>query len=616
MGILDEDVRRVREATDLVELAREHVALRRVGRRFSGLCPFHNEKSPSFTINPELGVYHCFGCQKSGDAISFVREVEHLDFVGAVERLATRVGIQLRYDDANAGVERQRRQRLHEAVEAAIGFYHDRMLGGDDAGVARRYIRSRGFDGDAVRRFKLGYSPDGWDVLARHLVQQKFSRDDLVAANLVFVNRAGKLQDVFRGRLMFPIWDNRGDAVGFGARTLTGEDGPKYKNTAETPIYRKSGLLYGLNWAKGEIVARGEIVICEGYTDVMAFHLAGVEQAVATCGTALADDHFVLLKNLARKITLAYDSDAAGLAAADRCYQWEQRFEVQFQVADLPPGRDPGDLWPDDAARIVTAVEAATPYLQFRLDRLIAAGETATIEGRSRVANACVALIAQHPNDFVRDEYVMRVASALGVDNVQRLREEVAKVRRGGTASLGAGSSPDPRRDQRPYDRRELDALRWIVQAPELVAGHVDLALFGDQRLRHAFQILLSAQSFDEAIASADDETATLLQRLAVEDTDAGTEAAESVAPRVIVNLVEASSHRALADLLRGGDVRSVALKQSIDALVTARDTGAWTHAVGIADDLVAWLAAIETGAGAESGHDAETSGRVVGADE
>ena len=600
MGIIDEDVRRVREATDLVELAREHVALRKVGRRWSGLCPFHNEKSPSFTINPEMGAYYCFGCQARGDAISFIREVEHLDFVGAVERLAANAGIQLRYDDANFSKERQRRQRLHEAIAAAMVFYHERLLTSDDGGLARRYLRSRGFDGDAARQFQLGYSPDGWDVLARHLQTLKFSRDDLGDANLAFVNRANKMQDVFRGRLMFPIWDARGDAVGFGARTLTGEDGPKYKNTAETPIYRKSSLLYGLNWAKGEIVARGNVVICEGYTDVMAFHLAGVPQAVATCGTALADDHFVLLKNLARNITLAYDADSAGQAAAERCYTWEQRFEVQFQVADLPAGRDPGELWPAERDLISKSVEAVTPFLQFRLDRLLASSDTTTIEARARVANAAVVMIAAHPSDFVRDEYVMRAASALRLENVQRLRDEVDKVRKGGSASLGtrrtARSASDGEEQQRPYDRREIDALRWVVQAPHLVGQHVDLSVFSDPRLREAFELLFTSESFDDAVARGDDRTVALLQRLAVEDTSVGSDKAEEVAKRVIVNAIEASSLRLLQSMLRASDIRSVEVKQLLDALVRERETSNWDLAVPLADELVAWLASSETG--------------------
>ncbi len=298
MGILDEDVARVREVTDLVALASEHIGLKRVGRRFMGLCPFHTEKSPSFSINPEMGVWYCFGCQKSGDAITFVREVEHLDFPEAVERLAARAGITLRYDDASFSVERKRKQRLHDAIGESIAFYGDLLLSAPEAGNARGYLRSRGYDGDVVRRFSLGYAPDGYDALSKHLQNKKFARQDIVDAGLAFVNRTQKLQDQFRGRLMFPIWDARGEPVGFGGRTLDG-NGPKYKNSPETPIYQKSRLLYGLHWAKGEIVARGEVVICEGYTDVMAFALAGVPIAVATCGTALADEHFLTLKNLA-----------------------------------------------------------------------------------------------------------------------------------------------------------------------------------------------------------------------------------------------------------------------------------------------------------------------------
>src|SRR5438477_427846 len=296
MGILDDDVARVREATDLVALVSEHVALKRVGRRFQGLCPFHQEKTPSFSVSPEKGVWHCFGCQKSVDA------------------------------------------------------------------------------------------------------------------GLAFVNRANKLQDAIRARLMFPIWDTRGDPVGFGGRTLT-DDGPKYKNTAETAIYHKSRLLYGLNFAKGEIVAQGEVVICEGYTDVIAFALAGVPTAVATCGTALADDHFLTLKNLARKVTLAYDADAAGQAAAERCYQWEQRYEVQFQVADLPAGRDPADVWKDDPQRLVAAVKGASPFLEFRVERLLHGNELSSFEGRARAGERAVAMIAEHPYDMVRDQYVMKLSS-------------------------------------------------------------------------------------------------------------------------------------------------------------------------------------------------------------
>ena len=436
-----------------------------------------------------MGVYYCFGCQKSGDAITFIREIEHLDFVEAVERLAGRAGITLRYDDASFSVERKRKQRLHEAIDEAIAYYHGLLLESEGAGTARRYLRSRGYDGDVARQFSLGFAPDGYDALSRHLQNKKFARQDIVDAGLAFVNRTQKLQDQFRGRLMFPIWDARGESVGFGGRTLDGQ-GPKYKNSPETPIYQKSRLLYGLHWAKGEIVARGEVVICEGYTDVMAFALAGVPTAVATCGTALADEHFLTLKNLARKVTLAYDADAAGQAAAERCYQWEQRFEVQFQVADLPAGRDPADVGRDNPEALVDAVTRATPFLEFRIDRLLAIADLDSLEGRARAAQDAAVLVAEHPNDLVRDQYVMKLAGRLDIDP-DRLRETVARAH--------ARPHLEPNRPavaasrpERPVDRRELDALRWAVLAPDLMSGRLDLALFADPVARSAFEALIS----------------------------------------------------------------------------------------------------------------------------
>jgi DNA primase len=597
VGILDDDVARVREATDLVALASEHVALKRVGRRFTGLCPFHTEKTPSFSINPELGLFHCFGCGKSGDAITFVREVEHLDFVDAVERLAARAGIQLRYSDAQISKERARKQRLHEAVGAAIDFYHGLLLDSPEAGNARRYLRSRGFEGDVARRFRLGFAPDEFDALSRHLSKQKFARADVVDAGLAFVNRVDKLQDAFRARLLFPIWDGRGEPVGFGGRVLEGGTGPKYKNSPETPIYQKSRLLYGLHWAKGEIVARGEVVICEGYTDVMAFALAGVPIAVATCGTALADDHFLTLKNLARKVTLAYDADAAGQAAAERCYQWEQRFEVQFQVADLPPGRDPADVWKDDPALLVAAVERATPFLEFRLDRLLAGSDSASIEGRARAAERAAALVAEHPNDMVRDQYVMKLAGRLDID-ADQLRTAVTRAR---NQQRGHVAAHDPsRRDDRrepPVDRRELDALRWAVHEPELVGDRLDESLFADPAARAAF-VALTEMSLHEAMDASDERIASLLRRLAVEDEPGGAPAAELVT-RVVVNLVEASSQRLLASMVRTGDERSAQVKSLVDALVRERDGGSWAAAEEIAGQLVAWNAEL-SGRGTE----------------
>jgi len=595
MGILDEDVARVRDATDLVALASEHLALKRVGKRMVGLCPFHAEKTPSFGINPELNLYFCHGCQASGDAITFVREVEHLDFVDAVERLASRAGITLRYDDKAIAKDRTKKQRLAEAVAGAIAFYHGLLLESADGGLARRYLRSRGFDGDAARQFQLGWAPDAWDQLSVHLQRQKFARDDIVDAGLAFVNKVNKLQDQFRARLMFPIYDARGEAAGFGGRAL-GADGPKYKNSPETPIYQKSRLLYGLNWAKGEIVARGEVVICEGYTDVMAFALAGASNAVATCGTALADDHFQILKNLARKVVLAYDSDAAGQGAAEKWYGWEQQYEIQLQVADLPAGRDPADVWHDDPQQLLRALKRTTPFLQFRLDRVLQAADLATLEGRARAAESGAAIVAQHPSDLVRDQYVMKLAGELDID-ADRLRETVARVRREPSASPSprrapaSSSAPDPERPRPPtrVDRRELDVLLYAVHEPELVVDWLDARLFADPVARGAFEVVASTDDFHRALAESDGAVHELLERIAVEEPVASDEP-ETLRAHLMANTIGPAAQRVLAGMLRAHDERATSLKLLIDALAHAREMGDWEAVQERGFELLGWV--------------------------
>jgi DNA primase len=584
MGILDEDVARVREATDLVALASEHIALRRVGTRFSGLCPFHAEKSPSFSINPALGVYYCFGCGKSGDAITFVREIEHLEFVDAVERLAARANITLRYDDASAGKDRQRKTRLVEAVAAAVDFYHHLALESPEAGIARRYLRSRGFDGDVARQFSIGYSPDAFDRLSLHLQQKKFARDDLVDAGLSFVNRANKMQDVFRGRLMFPIFDGRGEPVGFGARLLQGE-GPKYKNSSDGTLYQKSRLLYGLNWAKGEIVARNEVIICEGYTDVIAFVLAGVPNAVATCGTALADDHFQILKNLTRTITLAYDADAAGQNAAARAYQWEQKFEVQFRVAALPPGRDPADVWADDPAKLRAAAENAKPFLQFRVDRVLAAADLVTAEGRARAAADIVPVLREHPNELVREGYIQQVAGTLGFEHAW-FKQAIARA----PAPDRIADQPVATRTVAPLtiDRRELEALRIALHQPGLVVDVLEGALFADPLARATYDALVHFPTPRDAMELSDPDVRVLLERLAVEEPTWG-EDTEAYAIEVIANLTDAAAQRRLRQLVRAGDAHSSTLKILLDQFVAERDAADWPAVKTTVARLLPW---------------------------
>ncbi|MGO9029870.1 MAG: DNA primase, partial [Acidimicrobiales bacterium] len=407
MGIPDEDVARVRAATDIVALIGEHAALKRQGRRWVGLCPFHGEKTPSFSVNAEEGFYYCFGCQAKGDAISFVRATEHLDFVDAVRRLADKSGITI-HEDANAGRDSMRRKAFLDTMEQAAEWYHRRLLTDADAGPARDYLRSRGYDGAAVRRFRLGWAPDDWDALC---VALHLSDDLAVGSGLGFVNRRGRLQDAFRARILFPICDPSGHPIALGGRVLPGSRDPaKYKNSAETPIYSKRKTLYALNWAKGDIISSGEVVVCEGYTDVIGLFEVGVERAVATCGTALGDEHFRLLRNFAKRVVLAFDADGAGQSAAGRFYEWERRHEVDVAVADLPPGADPGELARTDPQALRDAIARARPFLQFRVERLLATADLTTAEGRAKAADTALAAVAEHPDDLVRDQYVMQVA--------------------------------------------------------------------------------------------------------------------------------------------------------------------------------------------------------------
>ena len=460
VGIVDTDIARVREATDAVAVIGEQVALRRVGGRLVGLCPFHAERTPSFSVNAVEGLWYCFGCQARGDVIAFVRETQHLDFVGAMEHLAGRAGVTLHYDTPHATRQHQRRGALTDAMGAAVEWYHQRLLTAPDAGAARRYLRhERGYDIDVVRAFRLGWAPQGWDELSRAL---PFPAAVLREAGLAFNNKAGRQNDAFRGRVVFPIFDAGGHPVALGARVLPGGEGPKYKNSQEGPLYSKRRILYGLNWAKAEVVTKGEVIVCEGYTDVIAFHRAGVPRAVATCGTALADEHMALLRGFARRIVLAYDADDAGRGAAERFYEWEQRLDLEIRVLSLAAGTDPGEMGSTDPEGLRSAVQAARPFLAFRVERILDAADSSTAEGRARGVDQALEAIAAHPNELVRDSYVMQLAdwSRASPDQLRRRLEEVRRrprQARGGSSAArasngrpGPRSAGDPRRAGRP----------------------------------------------------------------------------------------------------------------------------------------------------------------------
>jgi DNA primase len=610
VGIVDEDIAKVRASTDFVALAGEHLALRRVGMRWVGLCPFHTEKSPSFSVNAELGMYYCFGCGAKGDVITFVREVEHLDFVEAVENLAARAGIALRYDNESTGRDHQRKSRIHETLDAAIAWYHERLLSAADASAARGYLRGRGYDGEGVRKYRLGWAPDGWDQLVKSLGVPAAA---LVDAGLATVDESGRYTDFFRARILFPIYEAGGKPVGAGGRLLPGGRGPKYKNTPATAVYDKSDVLYGLNWAKKAVVDRGRVVVCEGYTDVIGLQEAGVVEAVATCGTALADGHIRRLKNFARRIVLAYDADAAGQAAAERFYEWESRYEVEISVAALPVGADPADLARTDPEALAGAVEGAQPYLGFRLDRLFRKVDLSSPEGRARAAAEAVALIAEHPNELVRDQYLMQVADRCRVDP-DRLRKLAAgsatmggrgdrsQNGRGGRANEGGPDGPAPVAVSGP----ELEALRLAVHRPAEVADRLKGSLFAHPLARAGFDALSDATTFHLAVEAADPQAGELLQRLAVEETDADPD-------DIMVRLVERASHRALQDLqaeMRQSDPADQAgyaptiawLKLALETM-RSDDASKRNAAIEAEERLVGWIVARDH----ESGRSEET---------
>ena len=613
MAIPDEDVARVRAATDLVALIGEQTALKRVGRRFVGLCPFHAEKTGSFSVNAEEGLYYCFGCQASGDAISFVRATEGVDFVEAVERLANRAGITIRYDDdRDRNEDRNRRRELLAAMTVAVEYYHERLLAGPDAGRARQYLRSRGYDGDVVRRFRLGYAPAGWDELVR---ASRLPGAVLREAGLAYENDRNRYQDSFRERVMFPIFDPGGRAIAFGGRVLPEalrsserEPGPKYRNSPESSIYSKRRTLYGLNWAKSDIARAHEVVVCEGYTDVIGFHLAGVPRAVATCGTALTEDHFRLLAHFANRIVLCFDADAAGQAAAARLYQWERRHELELAVAALPVGSDPGELAQRDPASLAAAVGKAQPFLGFRVDQALGAHDLRTPEGRSRAAEAALAAIAEHPNELVRDQYLIGVADRTRLDP-NRLRELLVEVRSRPQPDPEAGGAgpgrradeaepPDQNRaapaaapwgragartaEERPELRAGRDALLLALNQPDGARALFDEVLFVDPVQRNAYRALVDSAGLSEAIQRADPEAGDLIRRLAVSELPD-----ELVVTGPYIELVRAACDRALREL--DAEARVAQQEGRSEDLATALNTGAWlrTELEALRDPLV-----------------------------
>ncbi|MEA2504861.1 MAG: primase, partial [Actinomycetota bacterium] len=480
-------------------------------RTFKGLCPFHQEKTPSFTVDPAKQVYYCFGCGAGGDVFDFLRGVEGLSFTEAAERLATRLGITLRSEAGAAPAAGSGRRRLMDAAKAAAAYFTQLLSASPEAAVARRYVQSRGFSQDDARAWALGYAPAGRDTLYRHLLGLKFTPDQIVEAGLALVTESGEHRDRFRGRLVFPIADLSGDVVGFGARAL-GDEPPKYLNSPETALYHKSKLLYGLDRAKREMVRAGLAVVCEGYTDVMGLHKVGVTSAVATCGTALGEDHFATIKRFCDRVILAFDADAAGSFASERGFGIDAKVGVEVLVALLPEGKDPADLAlapePDGgAAAVEEVIKAAVPLRWFMIEAVLRRHRLDTPESKGKALRDLVPVLSSEPSRVVRGEYAFRIARLLGVDE-RTVQQEISEL---GRPTVSATR----RKESLPgHVRLEREALALLLGSPRRL-DQVEDWVTEDHFTLPEHRLLLRGLLAGSRTGS----TATILEQLPDEDT-------------------------------------------------------------------------------------------------
>ncbi|MGZ4589839.1 MAG: DNA primase [Actinomycetes bacterium] len=589
--IRDEDVVLVKERADLAEVVGDYVTLRSAGGgNFKGLCPFHDEKSPSFSVRPSVGSFHCFGCGEGGDVISFVMKLDHLSFAETVERLAARYNIALRYEEGGAAPQRQpgQRSRLVEAHKAAAQFYAE-QLATPAAGPAREFLTERGFDQAAAEHFGVGFAPKDWDALTRHLRGRGFTQEELVIGGLSNNGQRGPI-DRFKGRLLWPIRDITGDVIGFGARRIFDDDRieAKYVNTPETPIYKKSTVLYGVDLAKKDIARRMQAVVVEGYTDVMACHLAGVETAIATCGTSFGEEHIKVLRRLLMdqnefrgEVVFTFDGDSAGQKAAERAFAFDQRFTTQTFVAVEPTGADPCELRQakgDLAGRDLIANRV--PLFEFAIRTAILGRKDInldTAEGRSRALEQAIPIVARIRDMSLRDDYARQLAGWVGVPEplevVTRVRSYRPAPERSGERGRPAPEQPAaeaaPARHARPDPRdpalaMERGALKVVLQAPRLAAESFD-ALDAGVFTSRAYAAVRDAVAAAGGVmtadaggatwvarvedAAADDDVRRLARELAVEPIPTDEAAQQRYATEVLARLEELAVTRTIADV-------------------------------------------------------------------
>ena len=485
------DIDEVRSRTNIADIVGDFVTLKSAGvGSMKGLCPFHEERSPSFHVRPQVGLYHCFGCNEGGDVFSFLQKMDHVTFAEAVERLAARIGYELHYEDGGQASDHGNRARLLAANTAAEKWFQA-QLGTPAAQIGRDFLGTRGFDAAAAQRFGIGFAPKSFNALGDALKAQGFTVDELTAAGLLSTGERGNAYDRFRGRLIWPIRDVTGQTVGFGARKLLGDDddkGPKYLNTPETLVYHKSQVLYGLDLARRDIARGKQVVVVEGYTDVMACHLAGVTTAVATCGTSFGVDHIKIIRRVlgdvansdtsqTGEVVFTFDPDEAGQKAASRAFQEEQRFAAQTFVAVAPDGLDPSDLRTqrgDEAVRKLIADRK--PMFEFMIRRRLRGFDLETVEGRVAGMRAAAPVLAGIRDPALRSGYARSVAGWLGMEPA-----EVARAVQNAPRAKPTAAEPEPQPEEAPAEvrlldlptdvetRMERDALLVMLQRPDAV---------------------------------------------------------------------------------------------------------------------------------------------------
>ncbi|GAB1817062.1 DNA primase [Herbidospora sp. RD11066] len=565
--ISDDDIALVRERSPIADVIGEYVQLRNAGGgNLKGLCPFHDEKSPSFNVTPARGMYYCFGCSEGGDVISFLQRIDALTFAESVERLAGRAGIQLRYEQGGyvPGRQQGERSRLIDAHKAAAEFYVSQLVS-PEAAVARRFLSERGFERADADHFGVGYAPNEWEALSRHLLGRGFTVQELIKGGLAREGRRGPI-DRFRGRLIWPIRDITGDVIGFGARKLLeSDDGPKYLNTPESPIYHKSSVLYGVDLAKREISKRSQAVVVEGYTDVMALHLAGVPTAVATCGTSFGEDHIKVLRRILfdqgqGEVIFTFDGDSAGQKAALRAFQDEQKFVTQTFVAVQPDGLDPCDLrvQKGDAA-VRDLVASREPLFAFAIRSVIGSYDTSTNEGRLSALDAAAPVVASIKDKALRHMYAVDLDRWLGFMNERLVVERVTEI----AARPVENRGDRVKKKETPLDplaRLELEALKLAVQRPALLGPEFDVLGAGAFTVpEHValFELVASCggtaaggpggrQWVETLLAAASEELRPLLTRLAVDPVKVETNVEERYGMAVLAKLQEVTVGRRL----------------------------------------------------------------------